>query len=252
MTAYRFHLKEKIAESTSLVLEGREHHHLSNVARIRQGDQVWLFDDEGIQYKALVEKIDNKKTLLQILETYKKREPKLRITLAQVLLKPKTMRLVIQKATELGAHSIVPVISERTVVRIQDFQAEKKGERWKRIAIESSKQCGRSAVPEICSPIRLNTFIQQKEKARKLYLSEHGGRPLSQILMSSINREEGIPRSIILLVGPEGGWTDSEEDDIMNGHYEAVSLGPLTLRSETAAIVSLAMVSQFWGNGNVS
>ena len=251
MTTHRFHIKDKPEGSAAIFLEGEEHHHLSKVARIRPGEQVWLFDDNGNQYKACVDMIAKKKTRLLILEIEKKREPKVRITLAQVLLKTKNMDLVIQKATELDAHAIAPVISDRTVVRIEGKQ-DKKWARWKRIAIEASKQCGRSSVPDILSPVGLRTLLDREEGAKKLFLSERNGESLREILMCPFREKKGIPESTILLVGPEGGWTEREEQDIMNSHYEAVSLGPLTLRSETAAIVSLAMVAHFWKNAHVS
>lgn len=251
MTAHRFYIKEKPQESTYIFLEGEEHHHLSKVARIKPGEQVWLFEDNGKQYRARVEAIEQKKTRLLILETEQKREPKVRIILAQVLLKTKNMDLVIQKATELGTHTIVPVISDRTVVKMGDKQ-DKKLERWKRIAVEASKQCGRSTVPEIQPPLGLKTFIDGGKEARKLFLCERRGKSLRDILIYPLIEKIEKPSSIILLVGPEGGWTESEEQDIMDSHYEAVSLGSLRLRSETAAIVSLAMVSHFWKNEDVS
>ncbi|UCE42776.1 MAG: 16S rRNA (uracil(1498)-N(3))-methyltransferase [Candidatus Aminicenantes bacterium] len=251
MTTHRFYIKGKPQESASIFLEGEEHHHLSKVARIKSGEHVWVFDDSGNQYKACVEEIGKSRTRLIILETEQKQRPKVRITLAQVLLKTKNMDLVIQKATELGTHSLVPVISDRTIAKIEGKQ-DKKIERWKRIAIEASKQCGRSTVPEILLPVSLKTFIHKKENAKKLFLSERGGESLREILMYPLTEKIQIPESIILLVGPEGGWTENEEQDIMDSNYDAVSLGSLTLRSETAAIISLAMVSHFWKIENVS
>ena len=251
MTAHRFYIKEKPRESSYCFLEGDEHYHLSKVVRIKPGEQVWLFEESGMQYKARVEAIGQEKTRLFILETKKKPALKVRIMLAQVLLKTKSMDLVIQKATELGTHAIIPVISVRTVVKMGGKQ-EKKLERWRRIAVEASKQCGRSTVPEIHPPISLKAFIKDGEDARKLFLSERGGKSLRDILKVPFLEKPKKPRSIILLVGPEGGWTESEEQDIMDGHYEAVSLGTLTLRAETAAIVSLAMVSHFWKREDVS
>ena len=251
MTSNRFFIKEEPQGSTHVFLEGKEHHHLSKVARIKPGELVWVFDKIGKQHRACVEEVRKDKTRLLILETKKKQEPKIRITLAQVILKTKKMDLVIHKATELGTNAIRPIISDRTVVNIEDRQ-NKKTERWKRIIAEASKQCGRSSLPEIHPPTGLNTFITRKEKAKKLFLSERGGKFLRDILMYPLKMETKIPDSVILLVGPEGGWTESEERDIMENYYEAVSLGLLTLRSETAAIVSLAMVSHFWKNEDVS
>jgi 16S rRNA (uracil1498-N3)-methyltransferase len=251
LTAHRFYIKEKPKESSYCFLEGDEHYHLSKVVRIKPGENVWLFEESGMQFKARVEEIEREKTRLFILETEKKPEPEVRITLAQVILKTKYMDLVIQKATELGAHAIIPVISDRTVVKMGDKQ-DKKLERWKRISVEASKQCGRSTVPEIQPPKSLKAFIKDGKDARKLFLSERGGKSLRDILTGPFFEKTNKPSSIIMLVGPEGGWTESEEQDIMDGHYEAVSLGSLTLKAETAAIVSLAMVSHFWKREDVS
>lgn len=251
LTSHRFYLKKKPEGFPRIFLEGPEHHHLSKVARIKPGDQVWIFEENGKQHKARVETIAKNRTSLLILATEQKQESGIHITLAQAMLKAKNMDLVIQKATELGAHTIVPVISDRTVVKIADG-GEKKTERWKRIAIEAAKQCGRSSVPDICPPVGLNAFISRKQEGKKLFLNERGGKALREILMPYHSTKKNIPDSIVLLVGPEGGWTEREEQDIMKNYFESVSLGSLTLRSETAAIVSLAMVSQFWTYEDVS
>lgn len=251
LTFHRFFIKEKPEGSARILLKGTEHHHLSKVARIKPGEQVWLFDEDGKQHKACVETIERDQTSLLILATEKKQEHKVRITLAQVILKTKKMDLVIQKATELGAHAIIPIISDRTVVKIDD-RLDKKMGRWKRIMIEAAKQCGRSSLPEIHPPKGLSVFITGRNESKKLFLSERGGKSLREILMYPLAEKKDIPGSIILLIGPEGGWTEREEQDIMDNYYEAVSLGSLTLRSETAAIVSLAMVSHFWKNEDVS
>ncbi len=213
--------------------------------------EVCLFDEDGKQYLAYVEAVKQRQTQLRILQTKMKHEPKVRITLAPVLLKTKKMDMVIQKATELGSDGIIPIISDRTVVELENKQ-HKKVERWKRIMVEAAKQCGRSFLPDIHPPIRLGSFIKGGKGAKKLFLCERGGKYLRDILMFPLAEKIKIPDSIILLIGPEGGWTEREEQDIMKNYYEAVSLGPLILRSETAAIVSLAMVSHFWKNEDVS
>lgn len=251
LTSHRFFIKEKPEGSARIFLEGTEHHHLSKVARIKPGEQVWVFDEDGKQHKACVETVERDRTSLLILASEKRQEHKVRITLAQVALKTKKMDLVIQKATELGAHAIIPIISDRSVVKI-DNREGKKMERWRRIVIEAAKQCGRSSLPEIHPPKRLSVFITGRNESKKLFLNERGGKSLREILMYPLVEKKNVPGSIILLVGPEGGWTEREEQDIMDNYYEAVSLGSFTLRSETAAIVSLAMVSHFWKNEDVS
>jgi 16S rRNA (uracil1498-N3)-methyltransferase len=251
LTSNRFFIKKKPEDRTRIFLEGNEHYHLSKVARIKPGDLVWLFDSSGNQHRACVQEIKRDKTSLLLLETKQKPEMKFRATLAQVMLKAKKMELVIQKATELGAQDIWPIISDRTVVKLETGPSKKMA-RWKRIMVEAAKQSGRSVLPEIHPPTGLNDFIERKDKGKKLFLSERGGILLRDRLMSPLVSGEKIPSSVIVLVGPEGGWTESEEQDIMKNRYEAVSLGSLTLRSETAAIVGLAMVSHFWKSQNVS
>ena len=251
LTSHRFYIREKPEESARIFLKGTEHHHLSKVARIKPGELVWIFNENGKQHKACVETIEKDQTSLKILATEQKQEPKVRITLAQVMLKTKKMDLVIQKATELEAYTIIPIISDRTFAKIENKQ-DNKMERWNRIMIEAAKQCGRSSVPEILLPIGLKAFITGKNEGKKLFLSERGGKSLRKILMYPLTEKKNIPNSIILLIGPEGGWTEREEQDIMDSYYEAASLGSLTLRAETAAIVSLAMVSHFWKNVDVS
>jgi 16S rRNA (uracil1498-N3)-methyltransferase len=202
-------------------------------------------------YLACVEAIEKNKTRLLILETKMKQEPRVHITLGQALLKSKGMDLVIQKATELGTHAIAPLTSQRTVVKIDDKQGQKL-KRWERIAVEASKQCGRSTIPKIHPMMGLDIFVAEKKEDKKLFLNERGGKPLRDMLLCPLIEKKDIPGSIILLVGPEGGWTEREEQDIMDYQYEPVSIGPLTVRSETAAIVSLAMISHFWKKEDVS
>jgi 16S rRNA (uracil1498-N3)-methyltransferase len=251
LTSNRFFIKKKPQDTTRIFLEGNEHYHLSKVARIKPGDFVWLFDNSGMQYRACVQEIKKERTRLLILESKQKPEVKFRAALAQVLLKTKKMEQVIQKATELGTHDIWPIISDRTVVRMEN-ERSKKMVRWERIIVEAAKQSGRSVLPVIHPPTGLNDFITRKDKGKKFFLSERGGILLRDTLMSPLVKGEEIPSSVVVLVGPEGGWTESEEQDIMKNQYEAVSLGSLTLRSETAAIVGLAMVSHFWKDQNVS
>jgi 16S rRNA (uracil1498-N3)-methyltransferase len=245
LTSERFFITSKAKDREFVFLEGAEHHHLSKVARIRPGDEVWLFDEEGFEYFARVKELGKEKTCLRILSYAGKKESRIRITLAQALIKSKKMDLVIQKSTELGAHVFIPVISSRSVVKLQHGIA-KKLERWKRIGLEAAKQCGNVNIPEVYSPVKLDKFLQKRNESRKMFLSERGGKLIRNVLLSSLGVEPEIPHSVVLLVGPEGGWTDKEERDILDNGFEAVSLGPFTLRSETAAMVSLAMVSHFW------
>lgn len=245
MTSERFFITGNPGDSNHVFLEGPEHHHLSKVARIRAGEKVWLFDEKGSQYLAQVKEVGKEKTCLHILKAIGEKKTRVRITLAQALIKTKKMDLVLQKSTELGAHVFIPIISARTVVKIQD-RMEKKLDRWQRIALEAAKQCGNVVVPEVQPPVGLKKFLRLRNGTKKMFFSERYGKLFRDILISSSGSKNELPASVSLLIGPEGGWTDKEERDILDNGFEAISLGPFTLRSETAAMVSLALVSHFW------
>jgi 16S rRNA (uracil1498-N3)-methyltransferase len=242
LTSNRFFIKKEYQESCFAVLEGEEHHHLSRVARVKAGESVHLFDREGSDYLARVEEIGKNSTRLFVLEKRQKNDMKTHFTLAQALIKPKNFEFVLQKSTELGMNDFIPIVSSRTVVKLGD-KTEKKMQRWSRIVLESSKQCGRSVVPRIHNPSDLNVFLQTRDEDKKIFFCKRGGNFLKDLLVSL-----KPPLKVVLLVGPEGDWTEMEERNIMIHGFEAVSLGPLTLRSETAAISSLAMVTHFWNS----
>lgn len=247
MTSNRFFIEQPNLHSSPYVfLYGDEHHHLSRVARIKPKEKVWLFDEQGTCYLARVEEIEREKTCLFILKKMEEEEQKVKITLGQGLIRSKKMGLIIQKATELGITTFIPVITSRSIIKIQE-KNEKRIERWQKIAREAAKQSKRAFVPSILSPMPLSKLLDERKEERKLLLSENRGRYLKDILLSfSGNHKARIPSSVIILVGPEGGWSEQEETDILNHDYEAISLGRQVLRAETAALSSIALISHFW------
>jgi 16S rRNA (uracil1498-N3)-methyltransferase len=250
LTSNRFFIKNENIHYPYVTLCGPEHSHLSRVARVKPNNKVWLFSEKGVSFLTKVIDISPSQTKLIILEEREEKLPPIKIFLAQALLKSKSMDLVIKKSTELGVMSIIPVITQRTVVRI-DARIEKKVERWKKLVIEASKQCGRSLLPEISSPVSLSELMKKEVDAWCLYLSENGGTFLRDIIFSCtdlIERGGCMPESVIILIGPEGGWTTGEEEALEKNGYEAVYLGKNILRAETAAICSLAILSHFWNS----
>jgi 16S rRNA (uracil1498-N3)-methyltransferase len=248
LTSNRFFVKKSDIKSSSLLLYGDEHHHLSRVARIKPEEKVWLFDEQGTNYLAMVEEIRKDMTRMSILQTLDKNKPKIKITLAQALLKSKKMDLIIQKSTELAVTNIIPVITARTIVKVEE-KIQKKIERWKKIALEAVKQSQKSFLPSISFPMPLEKLVERKGDEKKLLLSENKGKYLRDILIEKSGSDFKIPKppsSALILIGPEGGWTDEEEKFILKNGYEAISLGEQTLRAETAALCSLVLISHFW------
>ena len=195
---------------------------------------------------ARVDEIREETTRLVVLERWDKYEPRVKITLAQAVVKSKKMDDIIHKATELGVITIIPVISVRTIVRLGD-KAQKKVERWKKISREAAKQDKSCSVPSIWQPIDLKKLIMEGKEERKLLLCEHRGKYLKEILLD-IESSKELPSSVQVLVGAEGGWTEEEEKYILKNSYEAISLGRKILRAETAALSSLAMIDHFWNS----
>jgi len=248
LTSNRFFIKKKSIQSGAIFLCGEEHHHLSRVARVKPGKNVWLFDGEGTSYLARVEAVQKHRTELLIMEKINKGRPQVPITLAQALLKAKKMEFTIQKATELGVAAIIPVITARSIVNIEE-KTERKVERWRKIAREAAKQSQNPFIPSISLPVALEKLIKERNEAKKLLLSENKGKYLRDILIRSSTKGclmKEAPSSAFILIGPEGGWTKGEEDNILNQGFEAVSLGKLILRAETAAICSLSLITHFW------
>jgi 16S rRNA (uracil1498-N3)-methyltransferase len=245
LTSKQFFLERIDPAAAQAWLEGAEHHHLARVARIKAGEEIWIFDREGKRYLAEVEVIEKDRTRLRLVGPAEAAPDGIAITLGQALIKPANMDLVVLKAAELGVKALAPVYTARSL----HGSAENGGrriERWQKIALEAAKQSRRSAVTSIEPVAPLGDFIGRRTDGRRLYLSESGGMPLREVLAGA-GRPFAGPPSAVLLTGPEGGWTDDEETSLKGGGFEAVSLGRTVLRAETATIVAVGMIAHFWG-----
>jgi 16S rRNA (uracil1498-N3)-methyltransferase len=248
LTSSHFLVKQKNLRLPHALLDGEEHHHLSRVLRVGPGERVWLVDERGCSYRAEVEEVRRRQTRLLVHERKEALTGQLRVVLAQALIKSKNMELVIQKATELGVGAIIPVEASRSVVRLKESEAARLA-RWRRIAQEAAKQSRRQDIPRVESPQPYSTFVEARSEPRRLILCEDGGRRLRDCLAQASARP-GHPESpaVVVLVGPEGGWTGKEKEQAFEKGFEAVSLGGRILRSETAALAVLAAISIFWGD----
>ena len=247
MTSNHFLVKQKNLRQPLALVDEEEHHHLSHVLRKAPDEKLWLVDEEGSSYLARVEDVGRRQTRLLILEKKEALAVRLRLVLAQALIKSKNMDLIVQKATELGVSVIIPVAAVRSVVRLSEGEAGKR-ERWLKIAAAAAKQSRRSDIPSIQTPQPFASFLQARDEARRFILCQDGGARLRDILTVEPIRpgEPDVPK-VVVLVGPEGGWTKKEEEQAIQKGFEAVSLGSHILRSETAALAVLAAISIFWG-----
>jgi 16S rRNA (uracil1498-N3)-methyltransferase len=248
VTSNHFFIPKARAAASVLVLEGREHRHLGRVLRARPGDVVTLFDEEGAKYTARIEEIAAEATTLVCLERTPGEARRTRIGLAQGLLKAKTMDFVVQKSAELGLSDFFPVTAARSVARFEGEGAgsgkvARKIGRWEQIALEAAKQSRLGRAVRIHAPLSLDEFLADPPPDAALFLSERRGSLLRDVLRDA---GDAPPATAAVLVGPEGGWTDAEEEAIAGRGYRAVSLGRSVLRAETAALAAAALLAHFW------
>ena len=231
-------------------LEAEEARHLRDVLRLKTGDEVYVFDGEGKEFQCVVGESGRDFAQLRILAAVDPTRPEspLRLTLAISLLKGEKFDLVVQKATELGAARIVPVVTERADVHLRDeHDAVKRVARWQRIALEAAKQSGRARVPEVKTPTSFASLVAatwlENERLR-LFFSERGGDSLARVVEGASPR----PIEVLALVGSEGGLTDEETAQASQSGWKIVTLGGRTLRAETAAIAVVALLQHLFGD----
>ncbi len=256
MTANRFFIPRPALPEARLWIEGREHHHLSRVARVRRGETLGLCDEEGGQYQAVVEEVSPHRTLVRIITRQEAEPPAVAVVLAQALLKLPAMEFLVQKTAEVSLSALAPIISERSVVKTGANPSAHLA-RWLRIAREAAKQCKSGLVPDIRPPQRLEEFLAGDGSSLKLVLSERGGTYLRDVLLTglpapapaSASRPSAAPLArACLLVGPEGGWSAAEEKRIQAFGFRPVSLGRSILRTETAALCAAFLINHFWNS----
>ncbi len=245
MTANQFFVAVIDPGAWRIVLRGDEHRHLAKAARARVGEEIWLFDGAGRRSRARVETIGDDRTEVSLLAAEAPESLRTRIVLALCLIDGKTLEAALAQAAELGCSDFQPVVSARSF-RAAAERTGRKLERWRRIAREAAKQCKSALLTEVHPPRPLRELLRDPGSGRRLFLSEHGGRPLKDVLAAAAGAGGGAPERVTLLVGPKGGWTAGEEKEIWQAGFEAVSLGRRILRAETAAVAGAAMIAHFW------
>ncbi len=240
----RFYFKPEQDRDGVVTLDEKESHHAISVLRLEAGDVVALFDGLGNEFRGIV--TGREKGRLSVMLDKSPAKPSgqgTQITLAISVIKPERMELLIQKACELGVSSIVPLLTQRSVVKLSSERWESKIHRWEKIALESCKQCGRSKIPEIRAVAPYASFISREANSYGHILIPTlaaKGKTLYEALRQS------TPRSVLALIGPEGDFSREEVDLAISYRAIPVGLGPLVLRSETAAIYLLSCLNFFY------
>jgi len=230
-------------------LSADEARHARGVLRLQPGDEVYVFDGAGREFRCAVREFIRDGAVVDVLEEVEPARPEssLNLTLGIALLKGEKFDLVLQKATELGASRIVPVATSRADVRIREGdEAKRKVTRWQRIVLEAAKQCGRAQLMEIEEPVVFRALIDSPAEAGDLRLifAERNGTSLAEVAR---NPPSGFAK-VFALIGPEGGWADEEIELARKAGWQIVTLGGRTLRAETAAIAIIALLQHRFGD----
>jgi 16S rRNA (uracil1498-N3)-methyltransferase len=246
MRLTRVHVPGPLAAGTEIALPSQAGEHLTRVLRLEAGAPCVLFDGSGGEYAARLAPRNGKLVRVQVLEHRAvERESPLDVTLLQGVARGERMDLIVQKATELGVARIVPVLAERSVVRIDAKQRERKREHWQSIVISACEQSGRNRVPAVAAPCSLGDATAALADSLRVLLSAEA----SESLVACAARAGRQPMA--LLVGPEGGLADHEEKFALAHQFVACRLGARILRTETAGFAALAALQAIAGDFRV-
>ena len=254
MSRRRFFAPPGAFKPQTVTLTSDEARHLRDVLRLKQGDEVYVFDGTGKEFRCTVSGWKRDEVTLDECEQVAPPHPEspLDLTLATALLKGDKFDLVVQKATELGITRIVPVMTRHADIHLRDASdGEKRVNRWRRIALEAAKQCGRARVPDVDLPAEFSELITTAGDSLRVMFSEREGRSLEEVIASSASQGQqakAYRTTVTALVGSEGGWADDEIKAASDSGWRIVTLGGRILRAETAAITVSVLLQHAFGD----
>lgn len=240
MSGPRVYCQQPLTLQQTIELDEVAVGHVIRVLRLNDGDAIRVFNGDGNEYAATLCDVTKKRANAMVTEILSSDEQQpLALHLGQVISKGDRMDFTIQKATELGIAEITPLWSERCEVKLKGERLEKKLEHWRRVAISACEQSGRNLVPAIHAPQHFADWCKHCEADLKFTLHPHKQKPLS---------EYQTPQSLALLVGPEGGFSETEVEQSLSCNFYGLTLGPRVLRTETAALAALSVFQFQWGD----
>ena len=237
----RFYVDFALSPDSVVELPDNVVRHL-NVLRVKNTEEIVLFNGNGKSYPALPEVLEKRRASVRILrEEATDNESPLNITLVQAVSAAERMDFTLQKSVELGVAEIRPVISERCVVRLNGERAEKRVARWQEIVVSACEQSGRNIVPKVLPLTTYAQALQQlPQETTKLLMSLNRAQKLGDVRPQS--------GKVVFMVGPEGGWTEKEEQQAFDAGFQSVTLGKRVLRTETASLAAIAAMQTLWGD----
>ncbi len=244
---YRFFIKQPKLAGQKSVITGSDAKHIKNVLRLKPGDKIELFDGKGFVYKAEITSLSPGDVEVSIICSFSSAtESPVQIIVAQALLKNRKMDGLVRQLTELGITKWIPFIAKRSVPRPDKKQLAARAKRWEKIAQEAPKQCKRSQIMEIGSMASFEDVLSLgKEYNPKIVFWENESKPVNSTLSL---QHDGHFNKILVVLGPEGGFTSEEIKRAIAGGFVTASLGPRILRAETATIVACALLQYIFGD----
>jgi 16S rRNA (uracil1498-N3)-methyltransferase len=242
----RFFLPMQQIQDGRAMLIGAELNHLRRVLRLRTEDRVVLFDDAGCEHEGIIRDLSEDRAEIEILRSYRvDNESPLQTILALGLTKGEKMDWVVEKATELGVHTILPFFSSYTVPKLNERKMAQRSERWQKIAVSAAKQCGRARIPKILALTEFRDLLKtvSRDALRLLFWEKECEQQLSEL-----KETRTIISEVVVTIGPEGGFSAQEAALALDQGFQAVRLGRRILRAETAAVAALAAVQLLWGD----
>ena len=245
MRRFLIHKPESIG--SSLLIAGSDAKHVCNVLRMKPGDFIYLFDNAGFDYKAKIVSTSPAKVAVSIIERFpSKAESSLKIILAQAFLKDRKMDTLVRHITELGVNAFIPFFAQRSVARPDQHRLKARMDRWKKIAGEALKQCGRGEIPEMHVADSFEAMLGfGKGCDAKIVFWENEFTPIHSDRLGSPDKPV---RRIAIVLGPEGGFTKEEIEKAKSSGFLSASLGPRILKADTAAVAACALVQYLFGD----
>jgi 16S rRNA (uracil1498-N3)-methyltransferase len=242
---HRFYAPETQGSASVITLTDDEAHHAVQVLRVRKGERVSVLNGKGDEFFCEVQEPAKKTVQLRVVEILRSTAPASSITLIQGIPKGKIIESIIQKATELGVARIIPLLSERVVMHLDNESADEKREKWQRVAIEACKQCGQRWLPKVEAPVTAKVVLTRGEKFEFAVVGclEKDSKHLKHFFRQFIAEQKRVPKTLGVWVGPEGDFSPHEYAAIKQSGAYPITFGNLVLRSETAATYALSVVN---------
>lgn len=236
----RFFIPKGSVSGDLINVSGKEAHHIADVMRLKVLDKVVTFDGTGSEYTGFIKEVNSRHVVIEVIETRKPAGKwSSRITLVQAIPKKDKMDYIVEKSTELGVSRIIPIMTYRTIPNWDEHKMVSSVERWRKIAIEASKQCGRSDIPAIDSIKKLSDVISESTDYDLALIAALDDGAID--LRSALNGLGG--GKVAVAIGPEGDFTSEEIADAKRAGFKLVNLGPRVLKSDTAGLFVLAIIN---------